>query len=61
MAPGRIVKCPACNGSGRAGGRPQFHFGAIREQVARGEPPEECPRCRGDGLVWEPVNLPPPA
>jgi hypothetical protein len=61
MAPGRIVKCPACGGTGRSGGKPQFRFGVVRDQSAKQDPPEECPRCAGDGLVWEPVNLPPPA
>ena len=57
----RLVRCPNCNGSGDRNRKVEFRQGTVGVWASRARAGDECGRCCGEGLIYEPVNLPPPA
>jgi hypothetical protein len=56
----RLTRCPNCDGSGDRHRRVEFRFGTVGAWASRAYESDECARCSGEGLIYEPVNLPPP-
>jgi len=56
----RLILCPSCEGSGDQNRKVEFRQGTVGAWASRARAGDECDRCRGEGLIYEPVNLPPP-
>jgi DnaJ-class molecular chaperone len=56
-----LVRCPTCGGYGDRNRKVEFRQGTVGAWASRATPDDECGRCRGDGIVYEPLNLAPPA
>jgi DnaJ-class molecular chaperone len=57
----RLALCPNCNGSGDSNRKVEFRRGTVGAWASKATAADECGRCSGEGLIYEPVNLPPPA
>jgi hypothetical protein len=57
----RLTRCPNCGGSGDSNRKVEFRQGTVGAWASQATAGDECSRCAGDGLIYEPVNLPPPA
>jgi hypothetical protein len=56
-----LVRCPNCSGYGDRNRKVEFRQGTVGAWASRATADDECVRCRGDGIVYEPLNLAPPA
>jgi len=57
----RLARCPNCDGSGDRNRKVEFRQGTVGAWASKATSGDECGRCSGEGLIYEPVNLPPPA
>ena len=56
----RLARCPNCDGSGDPNRKVEFRQGTVGAWASKAYAGDECSRCSGEGLIYEPVNLPPP-
>jgi hypothetical protein len=56
----RLARCPTCGGSGDRNRKVEFRQGTVGAWASKATSGDECIRCAGDGLIYEPVNLLPP-
>jgi hypothetical protein len=57
----RIARCPNCDGSGDRNRKVEFREGTVGAWASKASAGDECGRCCGEGLIYEPVNHQPPA
>jgi hypothetical protein len=56
-----LVRCPNCSGHGDRNRKVEFRQGTVGAWASRATADDECDRCCGDGIVYERVDLAPPA
>jgi DnaJ-class molecular chaperone len=54
-----LVRCPNCSGHGDRNRKVEFRLGTVGAWASRATADDECDRCRGDGIIYQPVNPPP--
>jgi hypothetical protein len=55
----RLARGPNCDGSGDRNRKMEFRQGTVGVWASQAGAEDECSRRCGDGLIYEPVNLPP--
>jgi len=57
----RIARCPNCDGSGDRNRKVEFRQDTVGACASKASAGDECGRCCGEGLIYEPVDHQPPA